>query len=163
MREKGDEEMKKIGEYTARGIVSEQETEGGLPQKIPLYDGRGDTAYKVVDFQIWAVNFSGSSHPDCIGKLSKNADGSTASTTFFRADDHNQIAWSTSAGSTDGGFSIGQAIIDPDNLVVEDLYVYARHAGTTGPVNYMIVMEKYEISDWQGALAMARDRAQGDL
>lgn len=155
--------MKKIGEYTARGVISEQDTEAGSPQKIPLFDGSFKTAYRVVEFYIWAVNYSGSSHPDCIGKLSKNAIGTTASTVFMRADDDNQIAWSTSAGSTDGGQSMGQGIVDPDNLVVEDLYVYARHAGTTGPVNYLVVMEKYEITDWQGALAMARDRAQGDI
>ena len=154
--------MKKIGNYTARGIISEQDTEAGTPQKIPLYDGRGDTAYRVVSFKIWSVNYSGNSHSDAIGKLSKNPDGTTASTTFMRADDHNQIAWSGTQGSTDGGGAMFE-IVDPDNLVVEDLYVYARHGGATGPANYLVHMEKFEISDWQGALAMARDRAQGDL
>ena len=31
--------MKKIGSYTARGIVSEDQTAAGNPQKITLFDG----------------------------------------------------------------------------------------------------------------------------
>tara|TARA_Y100001973_G_C5188020_1_gene329113 strand:- start:836 stop:1345 length:510 start_codon:yes stop_codon:yes gene_type:complete len=169
MREEGDEIMptapgKYIGEYTARGVVSETETEAGTPQKISLFDGRFDTAYKVVDFKIWSSAFGTSSNPDCVAKLSKNAVGTTTSGNFMRADDDNQIAWAASAGSTDGGLGFGEGpILDPDNLVVEDLYVYARTAGTQSmPLNYLIVMEKYQIDEWKGALAMARDRADGE-
>ena len=159
--------MKKIGEYTARGTVSEEDTTSGNPQLVNLFDGRFDTAYRIIEFKIWGSDYDGSSNPDAIGKLSKNDDGSTSPGIFMRADDDNQIAWATTAADTQAGTSGGfsQSIIDPDNLVVEDLYVYvrARNSTTTDPINYLIIMEKYEISDWQGALAMARDRAQGDL
>lgn len=158
--------MKKIGEYTARGVVSEDDTTNGNPQKIPLFDGRFDTAYRVVDFRIWGTDWSSATNPDVIGKLSKNDVGSAGAGAFMRADDNNQIAWAVSQGSSDAGggpFNEGP-IIDPDNMVVEDLYVYARglNTTTTDPINYLVVMEKYDISDWQGALTMARDRAQGD-
>ena len=154
--------MKKIGDYTARGIVSETETEAGLPQKIPLFDGSFKTGYRVIGFRIWASSYGSSSTPDCIGKLSKNDNGVTAAADFMRADDDNQIAWAASAGSADGGLGFAeQAVVDRDNLVVEDLYVYVRTTGTAGDaINYIIEMEKYSISDWQGALSMARDRAQ---
>ena len=158
--------MKKIGEYTARGVVSEDDTTGGNPQKISLFDGRFDTAYRVIEFYIWGSDFGATANPDVIGKLSKNDDGVTAAADFMRADDDNQIAWATSGATTDaGGAPFAEAIIDRDNLVVEDLYVYARtnQAGTGDKINYLVIMEKYEITDWQGALAMARDRAQGDL
>jgi len=155
--------MKKIGEYTARGIVSEDDTAAGNPQRIPLFDGTFTTAYRVKEFYIWGADLSTVSNNDVAGKLSKNDDGSTASTSFFRADDDNQIAWAGAEGHQDT-FKMSASIIDPDNLIVEDLYVYAATQGTTSvAINYMVVMEKYEISDWQGALAMARDRAQGDL
>ncbi len=156
--------MKKIGSYTARGIVTEAETTAGEPQKITLFDGLFTTGYRVVDFKIWSADYNGSSQPDVIGKLSKNASGVTGATDFFRADDDNQIAWAASAGSGDGGLGFGEGpIIDLDNLIVEDLYVYARSTTAGVKVNYLVVMEKYSISDWQGALAMARDRAQGDI
>ena len=153
--------MKKIGDYTARGIVSESETEAGLPQKIPLFDGSFKTGYRVIGFKVWASSYDSSSSPDCIGKLSKNDLGITAAANFFRADDDNQIAWATSAGSSDGGLGFGDSILDKDNLIVEDLYVYVRTTGTnTNAINYLIEMEKYSISDWQGALSMARDKQQ---
>ena len=156
--------MKKIGEYTARGIVNETETEGGSPQKIPLFDGSFKTGYRVTSFRIWGSNYSSNSNPDCIGKLSKNDDGVTTSVDFFRADDDNQIAWAVSAAQSEaGGQTIDDMIIDRDNLVIEDLYVYVRAPNNTSPINYLVEMDKYEITDWQGALAMARDRAQGDL
>jgi len=153
--------MKKIGSYTARGIVTEAETEAGKPQKIPLFDGSFKSGYRIVAFKVWAASYDSSSSPDCVGKLSKNNLGVTTAANFFRADDDNQIAWATSAGSSDGGLGFGDSILDKDNLVVEDLYVYVRTTGTnTNAINYLIEMEKYSITDWQGALAMARDRAQ---
>ena len=157
--------MKKIGEYTARGIVSETDTEAGTPQKIPLFDGTFETGYRIVGFKVWGANYgSSSTNPDVIGKLSKNGIGSTGASNFMRADDDNQIAWAVSAAGLDGGGNpFADSIIDKDNLVVEDLYVYVRCTGTaSNPVNYLIEMEKYAISDWQGALAMARDRADGE-
>ena len=155
--------MKKIGEYSARGIVSEDQTEDGNPQLITLFDGRFDTAYRITSFKIWPSNVL-AGNAAC-GKLSKNDDGSTARATFFRADDDNQIAWAVTEMTTDGGTSGGftDTIIDFDNLVVEDLYVYIRCETHETPINYLITMEKYEISEWKGALTMAVDRAQGDI
>jgi hypothetical protein len=155
--------MKKIGMYTARGIVTETETEAGTPQKITLFDGSFQTAYRVVGFRIWASSYAGSSSPDCVGKLSKNELGVTSAANFMRADDDNQIAWAASAGSSDGGLGFAdEPVIDLDNLIIEDLYVYVRTTGTaTDAINYIVEMEKYEITDWQGALTMARDKAQG--
>ena len=155
--------MKKIGSYTARGVVTEAETEAGTPQKIPLFDGSFKTAYRITEFKIWGADFSISKKPDCIGKLSKNDNSVTAAANFMRADDDNQIAWATTSGDIDsgvrGGFS--ESIIDKDNLVVEDLFVYVRsNDANTDKVNYLIEMEKYSITDWQGALSMARDRQQ---
>jgi hypothetical protein len=154
--------MKKIGEYTARGIVTETETEAGTPQLISLNDGLFTTGYRVIGFRIWSSNYNGSSNPDCVGKLSKNEFGVTTADDFMRADDDNQIAWAASAGSSDGGLGFAEsAVVDKDNLIIEDLYVYVRTTGTAGnAINYLVEFEKYEITDWQGALTMARDKAQ---
>jgi hypothetical protein len=154
--------MKKIGVYTARGIVTEDETAAGTPQKIPLFDGSFQTAYRVIDFYIWGSDYGSNTQPDCIGKLSKNEFGVVATANFMRADDDNQIAWSWFGANQESGADFGRdSIVDPDNLIVEDLYVYGLiNSGGTAAINYMITMEKYEISDWQGALTMARDRQQ---
>ena len=155
--------MKKIGEYTARGIVTEDQTVAGTPQQIPLFDGSFKTAYRVKEFKIWGSSFGGGSEADVMGKLSKNDDGVVTTANFLRADDDNQIACASSQADTEH-FINAVSIIDPDNLIVEDLYVYVKCRGTSSnAVNYLVIMEKYEITDWQGALAMARDRAQGDV
>ena len=155
--------MKKIGEYTARGIVTEDETTSGTPQKIPLFDGSFKTGYRVTGFHIWGSTFTGSSEGDVIGKLSKNAIGTTGGANFLRADDDNQIAWAGMQGDTDS-ISYVDSIIDRDNLVIEDLYVYVRgrSATTSQAINYLVELDKYEISESQGALMMARDRADGE-
>ena len=44
-------------------------------------------------------------------------------------------------------------------MVIEDLYIWANNAAND-PINYLIKMEKYDITDWQGALTMVRNRSQ---
>lgn len=158
--------MKKIGEYTARGIVTEEQTEAGEPQLIRLFDGRFNTGYIITKFNVWAADTDSNVNVDCLGKLSKNAIGTTSFASFFRADDDNQIAWAVSGFGLDGSNAgqFAESIIDRDNFVVEDLYVYVRCADPDDAsiVNYYIEMDKYEVTEFKGALAMARDRADGE-
>tara|TARA_Y100001938_G_scaffold145617_1_gene222654 strand:+ start:559 stop:1023 length:465 start_codon:yes stop_codon:yes gene_type:complete len=154
--------MKLIGTYTARGVISETDTIAGNPQKIPLFDGQFTTGYKVKEFYLWGSDFGGADNANIVGKLSKNDAGPTAAENFLRADNDNEIAWAGAGGGV-AAFTQSVAIVDPDNLVIEDLYVYAQTDATQADaINYLVVMEKYEIDDWQGALGMARDRAQGE-
>jgi hypothetical protein len=155
--------MKKVGTYTARGVVSEDDTVAGTPQRVFLYQGTNKIAYRVTNFTIWGSTFSGSSEGDVLGKLSKNDIGvSSTANSFFRADDDNQIAWAGSNGDNDS-LPTNVTIIDPENLVVNDLFVYVRCRGTSSnPVNYLIEMEKYEIDGWRGTLEMARDEFDGE-
>ena len=149
--------MKKIGQYTARGTL----TEVDAVQKINLFDGRYDTGYKVVDFRIWGGDFTGSSQPDVVGKLSTEPGLENAAATFMRAADNREIAWAASAGSADGGLGFAESgVIDPDNIIVEDLYVYVRGTSNTSPVNYFVRLEKYEISLNVGAYSMVRNSGQ---
>ena len=52
-------------------------------------------------------------------------------------------------------------MIDPENLVVEDLFIQGFSSDGTGQkINYLIEMEKYDFSESLGVLAMVRNRAQ---
>ena len=155
--------MKKIGEYTARGVVPGSNAGAGTPIELTLFDGRFDTGYVVKEFKIWSTDYNSDSSADCIGKLSKSGSSTIAASNFFRADDANEIGWATSEGASQSGndAGFGYAILDPNNLVIEDLYVYARSA-TSDAINYMITLEKYTFSEWRGALAMAVDAADGE-
>jgi hypothetical protein len=141
--------MKKIGEYTVRG-----DTPDNGVKRITLFDGRFDTGYVVTSFHIFPRDpTSGSS--DSYGCLATEEE---AATSDWVAADNRQIGWAT---SNMHGYGADQpsTLLDPDNLIVEDLYVYGNDAAGN-PVNYIITMEKYEFTDWRGALAMVRNSAQ---
>jgi len=146
--------MKKIGTYTLRGQATE-----GTPYMIRLFDGKFDTGYKIIAVNFFSASFDFSSNPDVIGKVGTSPNLITAANNFWNAEEVREIAWGGMRGSTDTADAGGVSVIDPDNFVVEDLWVYVRAAGDQ-PVNYLITMEKYDTTDARGALAMVRNNAQ---
>lgn len=150
--------MKMIGTYTLRGQGLEGEIE-----RIRLFDGRFDTGYKVTSFRVFGSTIVGSGG-FVAGKLGTTDTLGTSQVEFWNAADVREIAWSQSAGATDGGnHNLGDFIVDPDNFIVEDLFVYVRANVSADKVNYIITMEKYDTTDSRGALAMIRNNAQNVL
>jgi len=152
--------MKKIGEYTVRGKLTETEAETSNGFKIHLFDGRFDTGFRIVSFDIFPSTWSSSTTPDCIGKLGTESGLVDGAVNFMNADDNREIAWAGNNGGLDTG---GQtfSIVDPDNMIIEDLFIYVRGSQDAADVNYMVKLEKYDITDWQGALSMVRNKSQG--
>ena len=141
--------MKKLGDYTMRGILSHQSTE-----KLTLFDGRFDTGFRVVEFLVGPNNITGAE--SVFGTVFTDPDGSGANT--WKWDDNVQIAWAGCASGTDSA-DAPYSVVDPDNLVIEDLYIRGS-ASSSGDINYMLILEKYQFSEWRGALAMVRARSQ---
>ena len=152
--------MKKIGEYSVRGQYSETltESDGGL--RVNLFDGRYDTGYKVTKFVVWAADWNNSTNPDVIGKLGLVSDLDTSSDGFMNAGDTREIGWAGASGATDAWYDFTPGIVDRDNLIIEELYVYVRGAGTAN-VNFLIEFDKYDLPDYRGSLAMVQNRSQG--
>jgi len=142
--------MKKIGIYTARGQVPHQVT-----TRINLFDGQFDTGYRVIGFKVAPSNVTG--NVSCTGIVFTDDDG--AGNDSFDWNDNVQIAWAGARGDFNDGLQAGYESVDEDNLVIEDLYVRC-HGSDGADINYMITMEKYSITDWQGALAMVRSKSQ---
>lgn len=142
--------MKKLMTYTARGQVDHQTT-----QRIKLFDGKFDTGYKVIAFKVAPANVTG--NVSCTGILYTDNDG--AGSDFFNWADNVQIAWAGVRGDFNDGLQAGFETVDTDNLIVEDLFIRC-HGSDGNPINYMITLEKYSITDWQGALAMVRSQSQ---
>jgi hypothetical protein len=142
--------MKKIGEYTCRGQVKNDTT-----RRITLFDGRFDTGYKVVDFRVYPDE-PYTPAADVVGVLATER---TAATENWNLGDQRQIAWA-SVDIRTGGFAAGGGTVDPDNFIVEDLYFHGRNGDSGGAVNYIVTMEKYQTTDWRGALAMVRNSSQ---
>ncbi len=153
--------MKKIGTYTVRGRGAESDTDGG-PIRIPLFDGRFDTGYRITSFQVWMQSVQDTYDQRAAAKLATTGDLSMAAATFNNAADQREIAW---AGQGDGSIDeMGPvtSIIDPENMVVEDLYVYIRtnQEAQGEELNYIITMDKYDITDWEGVMCMVRNKSQ---
>ncbi len=143
--------MKKIGEYTARGRLKHR-----ITQRITLFDGRFDTGYKVISFEV-LTDDPGDADNDVHGVL---ATEEAAATNDWNLGDQRQIGWAGHEVRSGGPAQSG-GTVDPDNFVVEDLYVRGSNGGGTNYyVNYIIVMEKYQTTDWRGALALVRNSAQ---
>jgi hypothetical protein len=151
--------MKKIGEYTTRGSI---QTDLSI-NRIILFDGKFDTAYKVVEFQIAPHDMDSTSLRLFTAKLMTDDDAATG--VNWNWDNNEEIAWANTGYDANGpSSSLGTeySLVDPDNLVVEDLYILADEPalGSNVKMNYFIRLEKYDITDSQGALAMVRNRSQ---
>jgi len=141
--------MKKVGEYTVRGRLAAQET-----AKIQLFDGRFDTAFKVVDFKVAPASMT-SGEDAFMYIATKEGIGSVNGQTWDWSNNV-EIAWALQGSNSSNTFDQVQ-VIDPDNLIVEDLFITNSNVGIA---NYIITMEKYDITSARGALAMVRNNSQ---
>lgn len=154
--------MKKIGTYTVRGSIFDPDSglADGSEEKIQLFDGRFDTAYKITSFKIATGD---ASDPDITGRVTTEPGLDSSIQGFWNWSDQRQIAWAAVNGATDVFGYDFQAFVDEDNLIVEDCFVSFRFASAnTNRVNYMITFEKYDITDSLGVLTMIRNRSQGE-
>ena len=145
--------MKKIGEYTTRGQMPE-----GEEVRIQLFDGRFDTAYRLVDIRICSGDLGSTGDDACVRVSTESIGAMPSSGDMINFADNRQIAWCGVSGQSNG-FENVSPIVDPDNLIVEDMFISGQH-GSSDPINYILYLEKYEITDWQGALALVRNSAQ---
>jgi hypothetical protein len=137
--------------YTLRGQLDPST----LNQRLLLFDGQFDTAFRIIEFEV-STSSPTTSSADVSMIISTDP---CVTANNWDWSDNRQIAWAQyiSQGGDSGVFP--RSFVDPDNLVVQDLYISAFVAsGQLG--NYMITLEKYDINDWQGALAMVRNSAQ---
>ncbi len=149
--------MKKIGEYTAKGQVTTDNT----LHRILLDDGSFETGFRVVEFTIAPATID-ASHRMYTAKLRTNHDFTAA--VDWNYADNPEIGWAMFAfdgneTKTPNWFNE----VDEDNLVVQNLFIVADEVaqGGTMALNYIVKMEKYDIADWQGALGLVRNRSQG--
>jgi hypothetical protein len=149
--------MKKIGEYTARGTIT---TDNAI-NRIILDDGNFKTGYRVVEFVIAPHDMDLTVARIYTAKLMTDDDSTTGLN--WNWDSNEEIGWSfftwdANSHTTGDNFSK----IDPDNLIIQDLYIIGDEGvgQTDVKMNYFLRLEKYEITDSQGALAMVRNRSQ---
>lgn len=148
--------MKKIGEYTTRGSV----TTGDVMNRIILDDGSFKTGYRVVDFMIAQHDMDEASTTTLTAKLLTDGRGTPGRN--WNWDNNAEIAWAAYTHDANAIAPNDFKQLDPDNLIIQDLFIVADNnaSGAVELVNYFIRLEKYEITDYQAALAMVRNRSQ---
>ncbi len=149
--------MKKIGEYTATGMVLSSDTEA---HRLQLWDGRFDTGYRVTGFEV-AFSYRDSS-TTYVASAKLMTEPATQNR-YWNWGKNSEIAWASCAWDANGiSTQTPATVIDPDNMIIEDLYIGAVvYDGEAINVNYIITLDKYDITDWQGALSMVRNKSQG--
>jgi len=139
---------------TLRGIA-----DSGVNKRLIVDDGRLNHGYRVVRFEIFPVDVA-SGASDCSGVLSLDFDGTTVE---WRADDNRQIAWSSTTMSTTYSLNNKTDIIDPEHVVIMDLWVLAYTNGSDARINYLVELEPVELTNDQAILSLIKERSQDDL
>jgi hypothetical protein len=125
----------------------------GEVERISLFDGRFDTAYRILSIVITPEDIL-TSEAVTVKLMTEDA---THNVGWFWAKNTEVgwAAWGVPINSRFGQF----ARVDKEALIVEDLFIDA--SGDSGEfINYMIELEKVKVTEWIGALAMVRSKAQ---
>ena len=134
--------------HTLRGRVDASTT-----KRLVVDDGRFTNVMKVTDFYVWSEALASGDDPECL--LAKNLEIGPG---VADASNGNQIAWS---GMRVSSTSVGPySIVDPDHLIISDLYISNISAATA---NYMVVLQEDTITEDEAVLQLIKERAQDDL
>ena len=140
---------------TLRGQVEE-----GAVKRLVVDDGLYTQGYKVVEFYVWCN--PNASTKDAYGSLALNPNFGAA---LQDASQNSQIAWAGNSVAGTGGQEPPFSIIDPNHVVIRDLYLRTEvgSSGGTDLVNYMVVLQQIKLTPDQGVLQLIKERSQDEL
>lgn len=118
-------------------------------RRLLTYDQNLNYAYKVLKFEIMP---SGASLlQDSQATLGLDEDVNT-----INFGDNRQIGWAVLNSNQ------YYSIVDPDHLVIGDLYLNIAVAQDV-IMNYMVTIEQVEVSDVEAVMTLIKERSQDDL
>jgi len=109
-------------------------------------DGRFNHGYRLKGFFAWP-SVAGGPVDACLATSSGGATAQDAGNGL-------QIGW---VMSNSGNLDTTAALIDPDHIIIEDLFIQSNVAA---PTNYVIVLEMIEVSTNQAIASLIKERAQ---
>tara|TARA_Y100000004_G_scaffold134122_1_gene151620 strand:+ start:734 stop:1171 length:438 start_codon:yes stop_codon:yes gene_type:complete len=145
--------MKKIGEYSSRLSIGYKET-----KRVNVFDGDYTTGYKLTKIQAF-TNKPGID--DANGWITVATTDSFDGATWDAANSQ-QIAWAGFHTTSFGGTSVyvPETVIDRENLVIEDLYIYGESESDL-LINVYMEFDVYQLPPYRGSLAIVQNMAQG--
>ena len=125
-----------------RRTLRGQFVEGTITRLI-LDDGRLNHGFKVVNFVVAGDPSSGAN--DAYAVLSLDYDAPSS----WEWQDNRQIAWAASPVDSTGSVHLGYSVVDPDHVVVMDLWIQGivGSGGGTSVINYLVEIEPVELSN----------------
>jgi len=126
-------------------------------KRIQLWDGDYTKAYIVREFKVAFSSRLSTSVETVSAKLSLEDVGNNRE--WFWGDDR-EIAWATAAADANTvSVANNDTVIDPDHIVVEDLFIGAYSYTDTEEICYLIVLEAVDVSEFEGTLAIINQKA----
>jgi hypothetical protein len=129
----------------------------GTTNRLILDDGRLNHGYKVVRFVVSGEPSLASG--DCYATLSLDYDAPVN----WDWGDNRQIGWASTNHASGNGLESPFSVVDPDHVVIMDLYIQGGSSLGAGSINYLIELEPVMLNDDQTILALIKERSQDDL
>ncbi len=138
---------------TLRGRI-----EPNTATRLIVDDGQFTHGMRVKRFLVFPENPASGGDDSVYGTLALDQDGSA---TRWLADDNRQIGWaSTNQAATGYGAEAPFSYIDPDHIVVRDLWIMCSRASGTEQVNFVVELEPTIITEDQAVLALLKEVSQ---
>jgi hypothetical protein len=144
---------KKIGEIVLIGSINTN-TYQGSENRLQLFDGKFNTGYRIISFDITPVVVIGSQEHTSV--LSTEPNSTLGQWDFRDVEQVAWAAWNVPTTSRHGKYDF----VRPDNMIIEDLWINGYAGGEAVGMNYMIILEKYQFSDWMGAGFLVENLSQ---
>lgn len=125
---------------------------GTAKQQLIVDDGLLNRGYKVIDWYLWE---NGGSPTQFAGVLSMQP---VLAADDMKADDNTQIGWIWQSNITQGG-GIKESILDPNHIIVRDLYVTIMNAANDD-YNFMVVVEEVSITSDEAIINIIKEESQ---
>ncbi len=149
--------MKRVadGRKILKGQIAMQ-TYNGLENRIQLWDGKFTTGYRIVEFRI--IPKSPQNQEEVMSILSTEPKSGVPANFNFNSNEN--LAYATWGVPNQTYFSSWNLIVE-GNMAIEDLWISCYTTGDDTDLNYYIILEKYSMTDWEGAGVLVDNLNQG--
>lgn len=117
-------------------------------------DGNLNHAFKVLEFKVFS-SYPLTGNADAWATLAVNEEGAVV----WDASNNGQIGWSGQAIRDADGPMNEFSLIDPDHIIVRDLYLYGQ-SGLGDNFNYFVRLETVSLSDDESIMALIKESNQ---
>ena len=118
--------------------------------KLNLFDGRYDTGFKLISFEVVPQNPQGDAQEASAMLFNRKQAGFL---TVWDFADVEQVGWSGWSIPTANRFGVWNRV-DDETILVEDIFLAIYAPGEARKFNYIIKLQKYDITEWEGALSL---------